>query len=137
MAAGREGRLLINAGAEARRGARTRAPHGWHFREAGCALQGPGRLKKALPPRRTAGKGDIAAELSSGLAQDRSHALGDTVTLAGMQNGETIKAHGSAPLQYLKSLLIGVPMHTDFCQRESPQPQTSGYFLPAVGLQVC
>lgn len=71
------------------------------------------------------------------LGAGSGHALGDTVTLAGMQNGETIKAHGSAPLQYLKSLPIGVPMHTVFCQRESPQPQTSGYFLPAVGLQVC
>lgn len=126
LAAGSEGRLLINAGAEARRGARTRAPHGWHFREAGCALRGPGWLTKALPPRRTVGKGHIAAELSSGLAQDRSHALGNTVTLAGMQNGETIKTHGSAPLQYLKSLLMAVPIHTDFCQRESPQPQPSG-----------
>lgn len=40
LAAGREGRLLINAGAEAGRGARTRMPHQWHFTEAGCGAAG-------------------------------------------------------------------------------------------------
>lgn len=38
LAAGREGRLQINAGAEAGRGARTQTLHRWHFREAGCGF---------------------------------------------------------------------------------------------------
>lgn len=84
---------------------------------SGRLAAGPGRLTKALPPRREQGRGDIAAELRSGLPQQPItllHSLGCRM------GRESIKAHSSAPLQYPKS--PSVPMHTDFCQRESTQP---------------
>lgn len=90
LAAGREGRLLINAGAEAGRGAGTQTPHhiaGTSGRLA-VVLRVSGRLTKAPPQRRQAGVGGDGrrARLQGWLGSD--HASCGTVTLdkAGTHN---------------------------------------------------
>lgn len=71
--------MLINAGAEARRGARTCA---WLALEGGWLLAaGSWPTDKGSAAKEESRERGHGAELGSGLAQHRSHALGDTVTL--------------------------------------------------------
>lgn len=69
-----------------------------------------------------AGKGDTAAQLSPGLAQQPVTRLGGHCHTR--WDGESMEAHSSAPLKYPTS--HSVPMHAEFCLRESLQPPTSG-----------
>lgn len=97
LAAGREGRLLINAGAEASRGARSRA---LALRGGWLSAAGSWPADKGSAAEDERGERDMEQGSARGWLSHPSHALGDT-----RWNGESITAHSSVPLQYPKSIL--------------------------------
>lgn len=69
---------------------------------------------KGSAPRKREGKGDMAAELRSGLAQHPITRFGGHCRTRWDAEWESTKAHSSAPLQHPKS--PPVPTHMDFCE---------------------
>lgn len=128
LAAGREGRLLINAGAEARRGARSRA---LALRGGWLSTAGSWPADKGSAAEHQGGQGDTAAGLGSGLAQPRSTRLGGHCGT----RWDAEQARSSAPLQYPNSILY--PCTQTSAKGRAHNFEQVANFYPAVGLQLC